>query len=570
MTVRLVIENASHPQRETSRTWEGGELVIGRGADAGWQLDDPDQFLSRRHAIVSEIGGVPHVTDASRGGLFVDGSTAPLGPGNSRPLEDGMRLRLGDFVLRVEMQAAAARTPADRARVPTMQFEFGSPEGQAAAPRPAELPTPFGAVRPDPHASAAPAANRAPPRPLDMEDPFALDLRGAPGAQKAAPAAPRPASPFDAPQTAARGSGPFDAGSPDRSGSTADLRPGGAPGAARPAPASSPFAVPEAPPPAPVSGAAPRRSYFFDDDPPATGSAARSDDPFALGAGFRPLATDVEPPPPEDESPAWDDAGTGLPTSPPGPAPVPEAGPAPPDVPDDRSAAPPVDAPIAAPLRDPSDMPVAHHRGSSVPTSPVAKSPVPGPDLYAAFLRGAGLPPATAGGDAERAMEDAGRNFRAMVDGLMHMLRARALEKQKVRVAVTVMASANVNPLKTLPTAEDGVAALLAPKGPGYLAPGPAIDGAFRDLADHQMRTWTALQAALRRMIDRFDPAEIEAEMEAQGRMKALLAGGRKALLWQLYEERYREIAQAAEERFLGEVGADFRDAYEGQRRDKE
>jgi type VI secretion system protein ImpI len=223
-----------------------------------------------------------------------------------------------------------------------------------------------------------------------------------------------------------------------------------------------------------------------------------------------------------------------------------------------QPAVPPIPVVQAAPVASPVAPPVA---------SPAAGAP---PDLYAAFLRGAGLPPGTAPADAERAMEEAGKHFRAMVDGLMHMLRARALEKQKVRVAVTVMASSNVNPLKSLPTAEDGVAALLAPKGPGYLAPGPAIDGAFRDLADHQMRTWTALQAALRRMIDRFDPAEIEAEMEQAGRMKAFLAGGRKALLWQLYEERYREIAEAAEERFLGEVGADFRDAYEGQRREKE
>ena len=44
--------------------------------------------------------------------------------------------------------------------------------------------------------------------------------------------------------------------------------------------------------------------------------------------------------------------------------------------------------------------------------------------------------------------------------------------------------------------------------------------------------------------------------------------GGRSAKLWQLYEERYREIARSAEEQFLGEVGADFREAYENQRRD--
>ena len=32
------------------------------------------------------------------------------------------------------------------------------------------------------------------------------------------------------------------------------------------------------------------------------------------------------------------------------------------------------------------------------------------------------------------------------------------------------------------------------------------------------------------------------------------------------YTERYKDIARAAEDRFLGEVGADFRDAYEGNR----
>jgi type VI secretion system protein ImpI len=37
--------------------------------------------------------------------------------------------------------------------------------------------------------------------------------------------------------------------------------------------------------------------------------------------------------------------------------------------------------------------------------------------------------------------------------------------------------------------------------------------------------------------------------------------------MWQLYQERYRDIAEAAEKRFLGEVGADFRDAYENERK---
>jgi len=64
-------------------------------------------------------------------------------------------------------------------------------------------------------------------------------------------------------------------------------------------------------------------------------------------------------------------------------------------------------------------------------------------------------------------------------------------------------------------------------------------------------------------MVDRFAPATLEKDVEALGLLETLLAGGRRAKLWELYERRFRDIAQSAETRFLGEVGADFRDAYE-------
>ena len=143
------------------------------------------------------------------------------------------------------------------------------------------------------------------------------------------------------------------------------------------------------------------------------------------------------------------------------------------------------------------------------------------------------------------------------------VMRTRAAEKQKVRIAQTIVGSNNVNPLKFAVSAEEAVSALVAARGAGYLDPDDSIDEAFRDLVDHQMRTWAALQAALRRMIDKFDPAAIEKELEDTGLLETLIAGGQSAKLWQLYQERYEEIARAAEERFLGEIGADFRDAYE-------
>ena len=161
-------------------------------------------------------------------------------------------------------------------------------------------------------------------------------------------------------------------------------------------------------------------------------------------------------------------------------------------------------------------------------------------------------------------METIGTQYRYLIEGVMHLLRARASDKQQVRVAQTLIASADVNPLKFLATADDAITTMLDNNRPGYLDGPAAINGAYRDLADHQVRTWKALQSALRRMIDQFDPNEIEKTLADSGMLESLLAGGRNAQLWRAYEERYQEIARAAEERFLGEVGENFRDAYEG------
>ncbi|MBN8632740.1 MAG: type VI secretion system-associated FHA domain protein TagH, partial [Rhodobacterales bacterium] len=185
--------------------------------------------------------------------------------------------------------------------------------------------------------------------------------------------------------------------------------------------------------------------------------------------------------------------------------------------------------------------------------------------LRDAFFRGLGLD-AAANTDPAAEMEAMGQRFRLLVEGLMLMLRTRAKEKQNARVAQTVISNTDVNPLKFLATTNEAIAALVASKGPGYLDPETAINGAFRDLADHQMRSWVAIQSALRRMVDRFDPAEVEKDLEQAGMLESLLSGGRSGKLWKAYTDRYKDIARAAEDKFLGEVGADFRDAYEGNR----
>jgi type VI secretion system protein ImpI len=55
----------------------------------------------------------------------------------------------------------------------------------------------------------------------------------------------------------------------------------------------------------------------------------------------------------------------------------------------------------------------------------------------------------------------------------------------------------------------------------------------------------------------------IEEELKSNSAIGTLFSGGRGARLWELYQKRHREIAESAEKSFLGEIGADFRDAYE-------
>ena len=423
------------------RRLEAGELTIGRDASCDWQIDDPEKYLSRQHCTVHAEGELFTVTDTSSGGLFIDGADRPLGPGNSVTLEQGMRLRLGDFVLRADLQLAdgASAPPAPKRDTSPSEFNFSDrPSYEPSPERPADLPPQFrGTMETGGHAdaTAAPGSN---PAQFQSDDPFSL--------QPARPHRGAPQGDRPGPEPAGRYFGGF------------------------------------------IEPDAQDDRKRESDSPPTT----RRDDPFAL-----PISRAV-----------------------------------PPDT-----------------------------------TAQAARPAATDEALREAFFSGLGVRPDPPGEcDPLQEMEELGRRFRALTDGLMQLLRARAQEKQNVRLAQTVIGSAEVNPLKFLPSIGEGVEALVRPRGPGYLLPDAAIAASYRDLADHQARTWVAVQSALRRMIDRFDPASIENELQELGLLETLLAGGRSAKLWQLYEERYKEIAKAAENRFLGEVGADFREAYEQSR----
>ncbi|MCT7374141.1 type VI secretion system-associated FHA domain protein TagH [Chelativorans salis] len=474
MSLRLTLEQGPHAQAVRQTRLDQGELVIGRSPEADWQIEDPDMFVSRTHCRITAGESGYSVTDLSSSGLFIDEAASPLGSGNTVPLRNGMRLRLGDYVVCVELDIPTGEQPADHDSLPR-RAPSGTPvslgsddffsvrsEEEPQRPRPADLPNPF--EQPEPGAFRA--FERRADRSLSpaFDDPFSLDPVATPRSESD----------------------------------------------------EAPEAAPWAETPAKVRHESPRQRSREEGNDFAFGTDAFSSSE-ATG-GRRGSVTEEH-----SSRVPWDP-----------PADLPRKRPAP-------HLTAPRQAAVHAPVRGAAE-----------------------PALRAAFLRGLGVDEADyPSADPVAEMERFGRQYRIMMEGMMQLLRKRAEEKGSARVAQTVVGASEVNPLKFLPTVDDALATMLAERSPGFLPAEAAIADAVHDLAQHHIRAWRGLQGALRRMIDRFDPAAIEAELKSSSAIETILAGGRGAKLWELYQKRHREIATSAEQRFMGEIGADFRDAYE-------
>jgi type VI secretion system FHA domain protein len=116
MTLTLSMLRCPAAVPPQTRTIEGGEFSIGRGAENDWVLPDPERSLSRRHCALAYRSGGWQVADLSANGTFLNRQPEPIGPGNPRDLRDGDRLRLGEYELEVRIAETATprRAPAGR------------------------------------------------------------------------------------------------------------------------------------------------------------------------------------------------------------------------------------------------------------------------------------------------------------------------------------------------------------------------------------------------------------------------------------------------------------------------
>ncbi|HEX6017437.1 MAG TPA: type VI secretion system-associated FHA domain protein TagH [Burkholderiaceae bacterium] len=504
--------------------------TIGRADHNTMALPDPQRHVSRLQAeLVSHDQGFM-IRNVGSANPIVVGARS-LGHGETCPLTHGDALRVGPYLLKVQVGTAQSEAPTR----PGLQRLSTPPVHPAPAPAVPTAPAPL------PGNAFADLLGGGTPG-VSSSNPFA-DLLGTPAA---GPSAGPPRAPATDPFADLL---PPPAGVAARSAAVAPA----APASARLPDDFDPFA---APPPRPVATAAPPVDPFADLVPSA--AAPSIDAMFGLGA---PSAASHDDPlahfmsgaaAPASSAPAVSSDPLAM------FAPAPPPAPAAPAQPDHLSA-----------LHDAWQPP----RQSTPPPPAASEAPTRVPDagaapqaaLWAAFCEGAGIAsPLPAGGLGQR-LREIGLILRSAIEGTLQLIAVRASTKHELRAGMTVIRQVNNNPLKFSPDAKAGLEQLLQPPLRGFLDGPAAMNDAMHDLVGHSIGTVAGMRAAVEGMLDRFAPEALERKLVGTSMLDSLLPMNRKARLWDLYLQHHDAIRSEAQEDFHTLFGKAFLAAYEQQ-----
>jgi type VI secretion system protein len=220
---------------------------------------------------------------------------------------------------------------------------------------------------------------------------------------------------------------------------------------------------------------------------------------------------------------------------------------------------------ITPPLPDPL---LEKPQASAVQPEPAAAF-IPEPsletsDLLRAFLRGAGIEHLRIDtADAQRQMETIGRSYRLMVEGLIDVLRARSSLKGEFRMQQTTIAPVQNNPLKFAPNADEALLLLLRHDHSTFLPPDQAAKDSFDDLRVHQLAVMAGVEAAIKNLLARFEPARLEQRLAPPSGLSKVFGGSRQAHCWEQFTKLYQQLSQEAEDDFQELFGREFSRAYE-------
>jgi len=197
-------------------------------------------------------------------------------------------------------------------------------------------------------------------------------------------------------------------------------------------------------------------------------------------------------------------------------------------------------------------------------TAPVDPSAVA--DFIRLFARGAGLPEDAfaARNPSELALE-LGQLMRLVSENMRQLLEARQQAKRLARSANQTMIQATENnPLKFAPTVEDAMRIMFGPQTRSYVDARRALAQSFDDLKVHQVKTFSAMQHALKQLLREFDPESLEASAKGD-RGLAGVVGSRKARLWDIYVARWQARTENDEDGLLKAFMDYFADCYDSE-----
>ena len=166
-------------------------------------------------------------------------------------------------------------------------------------------------------------------------------------------------------------------------------------------------------------------------------------------------------------------------------------------------------------------------------------------------------------GEEEGTVALAGQMIRATAEGLVSVLRHRALIKAQFRLAQSTIQSIGNNPLKFAPTTQDALEQLFYEQSEGYMGPVEAVQDSFKYLRAHETAMVKAMQVAFRDLLDRLDPEALEERFQRTVKRGGLLSPSAKSKYWDMYREAYQGIAGFSDENFAAIVGGKFADAYD-------
>jgi type VI secretion system FHA domain protein len=103
LKLRVISDHYKALGKRSSRLFGVSGGKIGRAQDNDWILPDPDRYVSSHHCKVDFQAGRWMLEDTSTNGVFINGSDTPASVEGAYTLQDGDRLRLGDYEVLVSI-----------------------------------------------------------------------------------------------------------------------------------------------------------------------------------------------------------------------------------------------------------------------------------------------------------------------------------------------------------------------------------------------------------------------------------------------------------------------------------